>query len=274
MATGNHMTAREFLGREIRRAREARSVNGRKMGRPELARELFVSESLVAAWESGRQIPKVDYVLRLIKVLRFDPEILVRILEDLVEREVSPEWTGKWLAIEKMADLLLSYEHAIVPGLLQTPEYAETVLRQAQPLADIGGNLADRLKRQEILQGEDAPTVVFVLDERVLRNRVGGATIMNAQISKLIEMANLPNVIIQIIPDEAGHHPAQAGAFMIAKFKGVEVVYQDGTWRGQVLEDCRDVAAFSRLWMNTQSAALDRTASLDLMEKAAAEWTP
>jgi transcriptional regulator with XRE-family HTH domain len=244
------------------------------MGRPELAKELFVSESLVAAWESGRQVPKVEYMVRLIKVLTFEPEIVVRILEDLVEGEVSPEWTGKWLAIEKMADMLLSYEHSIIPGLLQTPEYAETVLQQTQPLVDISEKLTDRLKRQEILQGEDAPTVVFIIDERVLRNRVKIATVMHAQILKLIEMAKLPNVITQIIPNEAGHHPGQAGAFMIAKFNGSEVVYQDGTWRGQVLEDSRDVAAFSRMWMNAQSAALDRMASLDLIEKVAKEWTP
>jgi Domain of unknown function (DUF5753) len=216
-------------------------------------------------------------VVRLIKVLTFGPEILVRILEDLVEGEVSPEWTGKWLAIEKLADMLLSYEHSIIPGLLQTSEYAETVLQQAQPRVDISEKLADRLKRQEILQGlqgDEAPTVVFIMDERVLRNRVKDAKIMREQILRLIELARLPNVIIQIIPNEAGHHPGQNGAFMIAKFNGSEVVYQDGTWRGQVLEDTRDVAAFSRMWMNAQSAALDKTASLDLIEKVAKEWTP
>jgi Domain of unknown function (DUF5753) len=212
-------------------------------------------------------------VVRLIKVLTFGPEILVRILEDLVEGEVSPEWTGKWLAIEKLANMLLSYEHSVVPGLLQTPEYADTVLRFSQHLSlDVAEKIQTRLGRQEILRADDAPSAVFVMDERVLRNLIGNAKIMHDQLLSLVDFAKLPNVIIQIIPNEAGYHLGQAGAFMIAKFNGTEVVYQDGTWRGQVLEDIEDVAAFSHIWMNLHGSAMNKTASIALIEKVTEEW--
>src|SRR6266516_4717269 len=111
MGSGSHQTARGFLGREIRRARD-----DRKMTRKTLAEILHVSPELVAAWESGRQPPKSHYLKELINILEFGPDVWLRILDELVDCEVSPEWTGKWRTIEDGADLLLSYEHSFIPG--------------------------------------------------------------------------------------------------------------------------------------------------------------
>jgi hypothetical protein len=170
--------------------------------------------------------------------------------------------------------MLLSYEHSVIPGLLQIEAYAQTVLQQGQPLADVTDKMQSRLGRQEILRGEDAPTCVFIMNEHVLRNRVGSVTTMRDQMSALVGASNLPSLIIQIIPDDRGYHPGQTGAFMLARFEGNEFAYQDGTWRGQVMEDIADTAAFSRIWMNLHAIALDKRTSLELIERVARDlWS-
>jgi transcriptional regulator with XRE-family HTH domain len=265
---GNNMTARAFLAKEIRRARDAKN-----MSRATLAGKLYVSESLIAAWESGRIVPRAEQLDQLTEVLEFGPEVISRILEDLVSGEVSPEWTGKWLTIEEQADTLLSFEHSIMPGLLQTEEYARTVLEQDRnsPL-DVEERVSTRLERQRIFDRDDPPTAVFIIDEYVLRREVGGPEVMSGQLLHLVELAEHPNVIIQIIPASAGYHPGLVGAFMIAKFDGIEVAFQDGTVTGYVLEDRDQVSAFSRVWENIRAAALPQAASIELIAKVAEQW--
>lgn len=268
MAARNHTTARRSFGREIRTAREAKD-----MTRPELAKIMLVSVGLVQAWESGRQYPKHEYVEKLISVLGISPDVFRKILEELMEGEISPEWTGRWTTIEKEAHMLLSYEHSFVPGLLQTEDYAHALIRRGQPLGDITDKVRDRLARQEILRKEDAPTCVFIMDERVLNNRVESPALMHDQMCALIEAARHPSLMIQVVPEEAGFHSGQTGAFMIARIEGGQVVYQDGTWRGHVLEDEHEAAEFDRIWMSIQTSALNKQASLEAIEKAVKRWT-
>jgi DNA-binding transcriptional regulator YiaG len=268
MANRNHTTARRSFGKEIRVARDAKEIT-----RVALAKMLNVSESLVQAWETGRQPPKHEYLTKLITILEIGPDVLLKILEELMEGETSPEWTDRWKAVEKVAHMLLSYEHSFIPGLLQTEDYARALIQRGQPLADITDKLRDRLSRQEILRNEDAPTCVFIMDARVLSNRVESAQVMHDQILSLIEVSKLPNVMIQIFPEAAGFHSGQTGAFLIAKLEGAEVVYQDGTWRGHVLEDDHDVAEFDRIWMTIQTSALNKQESLEAIEKAVEKWS-
>jgi transcriptional regulator with XRE-family HTH domain len=267
--SGNSMTARAFLAREIRRAREAKD-----MSRAALAGKLYVSESLIAAWESGRIVPRAEQLDQLIGALEFGPEVIARILDDLVTGEVSPEWTGKWLTIEENADTLLSFEHSIVPGLLQTEEYASAVLKYLHNAPfDVKEVLRDRMERQQrVLGREDPPTAVFIIDEQVLRREVGGPEVMSRQLRHLVELAEQSNVIMQVVPVGAGYHPGLAGAFMIAKFDGIEVAFQDGTITGHVLEDRDQVSVLARMWENIRAAALPQAASIELIAKVAHEW--
>jgi transcriptional regulator with XRE-family HTH domain len=267
--SGNNMTARAFLAREIRRARDAKD-----MSRAALAAKLYVSDSLIAAWESGRIVPRAEQLDQLIDVLEFGPKVISRILDDLVTGEVSPEWTGKWLTIEEKADTLLSFEHSIVPGLLQTEEYASAVLQYLHNAPfDVKEVLSARMERQQrVFDREDPPTAVFIMDEQVLRRQVGSPEVMSRQLLHLVELAEQPNVIVQIVPSGAGYHPGLAGAFMIAKFDGVEIAFQDGTITGHVLEDREQVSELARMWENIHAAALPQVASIELIAKVAEEW--
>lgn len=259
----NNLTARAFLAREIRRAREAKG-----MSRAALCKGLFVSESLVAAWESCRVVPRPEHLNRLIGLLDFGPDIVVRILENLVAGEVTTEWTGKWLAIETEAHTLLSFEVSVVPGLLQTEAYARAVLRHNRysPI-DVEERINDRMQRQEkILDRDYPPTTVFLIDEKALRRPVGGPEVMIDQLKHLVAMSERSDVLIQIVPVAEGDYAGLVGPFMIAKLSGADFAYRDGAPRGQVLETPGDVAALSRIWQSIHAAALSEKASVELIE--------
>ncbi|HEU5159021.1 MAG TPA: helix-turn-helix transcriptional regulator [Streptosporangiaceae bacterium] len=264
---GNRVTARTTVGREIRRAREARGLS-----RAEVAAEFPVSESLVAKWEAGTQAIKPEYMRRLIEVLQISPEEVVRILGEVVAGEAVPEWSGRWPSIEGNAVEVYSFDLSAVPGLLQTPEYARTVLQYNRhaPI-DIEEQVQVRLDRQKILDKDRPPTTVFVIDEYALRRRVGSAKIMAEQLMRLVEFAQRPDVFIHVVQSNVEYY---AGCpFMIAKVDGTEYVSLDDARQGRVVDDPEEVSVISRIWQGIRSAALPMAASIERIQQAAQEWS-
>lgn len=264
--TGDHMTARQFVGKEIRLARATKGLS-----RVELAKAFPVSESLIRWWESGRTVPAEQYVERLIAVLDL-PEMIQRVLNELVSKEVAPEWLGKWVSIEEKATSLLTFAPLVIPGLLQTEDYARAVLRlgKESPL-DLEEKANERLKRQRVLAREDPPLYHVILDEAAIRRPVGGAKIMRDQLMHVVGMAEQTEMIIlQVIPFRVGAHAGFAGGAMeIASFDGTEVAYVDNALRGDVVEKPEDVAVIRRLWQKLSAKALQEDESAQLIEEAA-----
>jgi transcriptional regulator with XRE-family HTH domain len=264
--TGNRVTARATVGREVRLAREAL-----KMSRAALAKALFVSESLIAKWESGKQAIKAEYMIKLLGILPIGPEVVARILDELTTGEIPPEWTDKWLSIEARANTLFSYDLSAVPGLLQNEDYARAVLQYNRhaPI-DIEERVRSRLKRQDILTRDEPPTTVFVVDELVLHRRVGSRQVMYEQLMRLCELAERPDIYLQVVPADAEYY---AGCpFILAKVNGTEVGYQDGATSGRVVDDPDEVASMGRIWEGIRIAALQQAASIELIEKVAGSW--
>lgn len=264
---GNRATARTTVGREIRRAREAR-----KMSRAELAAAFPVSESLVAKWEAGKQAIKPEYLKQLIEILRISPEDVVRILSEVVAGEVAPEWTGRWPIIEGNAAEVFSFDLSAVPGLLQTPEYARAVLQYNRhaPI-DSEEYIQARLDRQKILGKDHPPTTVFVIDEYVLRRFVGSPQIMTEQLSRLVELSQRPDIYIHVVASNIEYY---AGCpFMIAKVDGTEYVSLDDALQGRVVDEPEEVSVISRIWQGIRSAALPMGASIERITQASNEWS-
>ena len=264
--TGNHMTARTFVAKELRRARE-----GQGMTQAALAKAVFASDSLVAAWESGRRVPKPQYVKPLIEILRVDP-MLARMIAELVT-SVAPEWFGKLLELEARAISLLTYEALVVPGLLQTEGYARQVLAKGgRQNIDIEEMVSARLERQGILSSDDPPMFVAIMDEGVLRRPVGGPKVMHEQLTHLLNAAESPDVMLQVVPYSAGAYPGLAGAFMIIGLEGREVVYVDHAFSGDIVEAANDVATMKRIWEALRVEALSGKQSIELLAEVAKEW--
>jgi DNA-binding XRE family transcriptional regulator len=263
---GNHMTARTFVANELRHAREMK-----KLSRAKLADEIFVSESLIAAWERGRIVPGEQHHPRLKEVLDL-PDMIARVIGDLVTNEVSPEWFGKWPQVERQATSLWSFQPCVLPGLIQTPEYARAVLDAAHLDIDLEEALTTRLDRQTVLIKEDPPMFVSLIAEGVLRHRVGSDKVMYDQLMHLIDVTEHENVIVQVVPANSIVCAGFSGAFVIASLHGDEVGYVDNQLTGDTIESVAGVARLRRFFDVFRAGALNQQDSTDLIRRVAEEW--
>jgi hypothetical protein len=149
--------------------------------------------------------------------------------------------------LESAAAVIRIYEGQLVPGLLQTEEYTRAVIHGAQldgSAEEVERRVALRMARQRLLEPAHAPRLWAVVDEAALRRPVGGPKVMQAQIEWLIEASRLPSVTVQILPFNAGAHPAMVGGFSILRFAGRElpdVVYLEHLSNAVYLDKRDDV---------------------------------
>jgi transcriptional regulator with XRE-family HTH domain len=265
----NHMTAREFVGREVRRAREAKGLT-----RGELAKKFPVSVSLVGKWETGRRLPTGRNFEKLVEFLGVGEDvarIIEEIVNELVGNEVSPDWF-KLPEVEEQAGLLWTFEPTLISGYLQTEEYCRAIQQAANLPTDPEERVGARLHRQKILDRDDPPKLVTLIPESVLRNNVGGAKIMHDQLLHLASMAERQNVHVHIIPQKS---PACAGfisGFIIATLDGKEVAYVDNQLNGDMTDIADDVDRLRRFFEEFRADALNRQDSIDLIRRVAEEW--
>ncbi len=263
---------RQVFGSMARYYRERRD-----MSRGELARQICKSESLVRAIELGERAATEDVTADLDRALGADG-VLVRLRKEMGEGfgyQAHPYWFQDWALKEAEATTLRWFEPLIVPGLLQTEEYARAIFRTRFKVTSdqVEDRVAARLKRQEILTRDDPVAFWVMMDEWVLRRPVGGRSVMLEQMNRLAEAAEQAHIVIEIIPASAGAHEGVAGAFAIADFDNAPSVgYQEGV-RGQPVEDAKHVALLDLTWDTLRGDALPRIASLTLLEEAAKSWT-
>ncbi|MEU8384607.1 helix-turn-helix transcriptional regulator [Streptosporangium sp. NPDC048865] len=135
--------------------------------------------------------------------------------------DLLPDWFQVYVGLEEAASIVRTYEVQFIPGLLQSPEYARAVIMLVHGSAsadEVDRRVALRMARQERLTRPDAPTLWAVMDEAVLRRPIGGPHVLRAQIDHLLDVVELPNVRLQIMPFERGGHAAAGGPFSILRF--------------------------------------------------------
>jgi hypothetical protein len=127
-----------------------------------------------------------------------------------------------------------------------------------------------RLTRQAILDGDSPPVLLIIIDEGVLRRPVGSPEIMREQLRHLLERARRPNIVVRVIPLEAGAHEGlRGGAFIIAEFDdSPDVAYQDAAVAGQIIEDEDAVRELAHTWEALQRVTLPEAMSLRVIEEA------
>ena len=267
---GNDAAA--FFAAELRRARAAAGPS-----QQQLASKIAYSPATVAAVETCRRLPTSDFARRCDDALGTGG-LLARIQEDLVARRGGlPGWIREWLDAERQAGTLRSWEPLVMPGLLQTEDYAREVLRTGQPwdtAEQVEQAIATRMRRQEILADKNAPFLWALIDEGVLRRQVGTGGTMRGELARLLELAASPAVQIQIVPLAAGAHAGLAGPFVIASFADApDVIYLDTALSGQIVERPADVHKVRLLYDTLRMEALPRQPSLDLISQVMDSWT-
>lgn len=186
-------------------------------------------------------------------------------------RAVLPPAYQDFISLESQAASMRTLETCVVPGLLQTRAYARAVTRAA------AGNLTQsrldalvevRLARQDVLRGDPPLRLSAVLDEAVLRRRVGGPEVMRGQLRRLAEAARLPQVRLQVLPFAAGAHVGVTGPFVIFSFStatDLDVVVLDHLTSSLHLERKEDLEAYTEAFNSLRAHALSPGASLDLI---------
>ncbi|SEC86336.1 Helix-turn-helix domain-containing protein [Streptomyces sp. 3213] len=187
-------------------------------------------------------------------------------------RGVLPPAYRDFISLESQASTIRTLETSVVPGLLQTPEYARAVTRAAVGGLDNDGPerldalVQVRLARQDILRADPPLELSVVLDEAVLRREVGGPGVMARQLERLAEAAQLPQVRLQVLPFAAGAHIGITGPFVIFSFPStsdLDVVVLDHLTSSLYLERKEDLEAYSEAFNTLQFHALSPEDSLD-----------
>nr|WP_244295704.1 DUF5753 domain-containing protein [Micromonospora orduensis] len=185
-----------------------------------------------------------------------------------------PSWFRQWAEIEHEATVIRWFELAWVPGLLQTEAYARATLEIESFSADEVDELtAARMQRQAILHRKRPPLVVVVMDESVLRRRVGPTnTVMREQCEHIAVCAEL--VQIHVVPRETPMYLGMGGPFILADvLDGPRMAHQDSQVKAHITDNAAEIATLERRWARIVGDALPRTQSLDLIREAASSWT-
>ncbi|GAA2341610.1 helix-turn-helix domain-containing protein [Streptomyces kunmingensis] len=274
---------RRKLGAELRALRlQAKLTSG------EAARLVGWHQSKVSRIETGRSGVKASDVLRLLDAFETaDPRRreLVIALAGAEEagghnwwhayRGLLPPSYRDFISLESQACRIRTLETSVVPGLLQTPEYARAVTRSVltgTPEPHIEALVKVRLARQEVLRAQPPLQLSAVLDEGVLRREVGGPDILRRQVAHLAEVAQMPHVRIQVLPFSAGGHIGLTGPFVVFSFPNtsdLDVVVLDHLTSSLYLERREDLKAYTDAFDALLLRALSPEDSLEFIGQIA-----
>lgn len=278
MARGHSPTVRRRrLAAELRRLRDLAALTIDEVGE-----KLECSASKISRIETGHVgvTPRdVRDMLELYGVKDDQLEALVQLAREARKKgwwhAYSEVFTGAFVGLESEASSLRTYQALLVPGLLQTQDYTRAVVKAARPdatEAEIDKRIAARQERQRLLVDPDPPQYWAVIDEAVLARPVGGRAVMRAQLERLLQVATLPNVTLQVLPFSAGAHAGMEGPFLILGFPeqaDPDVVYVESTTSGAYLEDPSDILQYTLMFDHLRADALGPDDTLRLISSAA-----
>ncbi|MES9539106.1 MULTISPECIES: helix-turn-helix transcriptional regulator [unclassified Actinomadura] len=236
---------------ELRRAREAAGLT-----QEQAAKALDWSLSKIIRIEGGTVRVAVSDVRVMLQEYGVGPERfdeflgLARAARETAwwsaYRRVLSSQMAELIGFESAAGVCREFDPLLIPGLLQTSAYAKEILTNLRGEAapeQINELVEVRLRRQDIFEGDAPPRFYFVIDEAAIRRPVGGAAVMRAQLSHLLEMTKRPNVTIEIVPFGHGAHPGLSGPFKLIEFVEPEdddVLYLEGAQGELIGRDYRE----------------------------------
>ncbi|MFD5265456.1 helix-turn-helix domain-containing protein [Streptomyces sp. NPDC058335] len=279
----NPTVRRRRLGQELRKLREDKGMTAEQV-----ADRLLVSQSKISRLENGRRSISQRDVRDLCGVYEVEDQ---RIVDSLMQMAKDSRQQGWWhafgdvpysvyIGLETDAASLRAYDPQVVPGLLQTRQYAETLISGALPetaATEIEKRVQVRMRRQERISAEENPLRLWtVMDEAALRRIVGDKSLMRDQLEHLVEQSRLPHVTVQVIPFDMGAHPGLNGQYAILEFPDAadsSVVYIEGVTSDLYLEKPNDVQKYSVMYEHLRAQALNVDQSRQFIADIAKKYT-
>lgn len=274
---------RRRLGIELRRLREAAGLT-----LDQVAPEVDLASSTLSRIETGKAPCRPTYVAAMLGMYGVTDPHQVQLLKDIAREgqrkgwweqygDVLPTGFDVYVGLEAEAASLRAYEAQLVQGLLQTRDYARAVLRAGDRKASTEhiDRMAElRMKRQEVLTRPGSPLEMWViLDEAVLRRPVGGPQVMRAQLGRLTEAGEQPNITLQVLPFSQGAHAGLNGPFYILEFPGGDpaVTYVEGAAGNIYLEKDHEVRRWADAFDQLRAEAMSPSESRELIATVGTE---
>ncbi|MFG2985581.1 helix-turn-helix domain-containing protein [Streptomyces sp. NPDC048258] len=280
MAVNGNPTVRRRLGAELRRLRLACGLTS-----TQVAERLLISQPKISHLENGRRAIKPRDVRDLCGLYGVtDPQVVDALMRMATESERQGWWVAcgeipyaLYIGLETEASSVRSYEPLVIPGLLQTPAYAQAVIEETIPQAtpeQIAVRHEVRLRRQSRAHHPARPFRLWVLlDESALRRVVGSPQIMREQLQYLNRLGAQPHITLQVLPHAAGAHPGVSGQFSILDFPDAATgtVYLERFTSDLYLEKRSDVQHYSVMYDHLQAQALNPEHTRHFITRAADE---
>ncbi|WP_369270919.1 helix-turn-helix domain-containing protein [Streptomyces sp. R11] len=270
MANGSRQAAWEFFGAELKRRREDAGLT-----QVELGARVFVSGGYIGQFEQAIRKPQRDVAQRIDEALQTDG-IFERLWRKLIKEQPYTEYFAHAAELERLATEICEFAPAVVPGLLQTREYARAMFLANKPLAAdeyIEELISGRMVRTQLLKDATRPVYWAVLHETVLRVPVGGAAVMAHQLNHIARLMRERKAVLQVLPFAAGAHPDMGKMMWLMEFDDAPpTVYTEGVLSGSLLDEPAVVKRARASYDLMRAAALSPEASLALVESAAEDF--
>ncbi|WP_306927975.1 helix-turn-helix domain-containing protein [Streptomyces luteogriseus] len=252
-----------LFGARVRRLRTAAGLTQAELG----DRTHVVSTRITQIERASGAKPTLELARALDAALGAE-DLLVE-LWPYVYREAFPDWSRKFMGYAERAVAVRQYAAHVVPGLLQTEDYARAVL-SLDALLDseeqLEERVAARMGRQDRLSSPERPELWVVLDEAVLRRPIGGQAVMRKQLARLLDASVQRHIAVQVLPFDQGGHEAMGGSLTILTLPdGSEMAYTEGADYGQLIEEPVNVGRYKVIYDRLRAAALPPVTSLDMI---------
>ncbi|WP_433246481.1 helix-turn-helix domain-containing protein [Streptosporangium sp. CA-135522] len=268
-----YTSTRIQFGIELRKFRLMSGFTQRK-----LCTAIHLSVSQLSMLENGHRAPNRELACKMDGVLGLGTTLV-----DLLDRlnrtaDQLPRWFRPWLEFEREAEALRMWEPLMVPGLLQTEDYARAILSHSPGVTaeQAEENVIARMDRQGILRRPTPPMLWVILDEGVLHRPIAGAEVMKGQFEHLLEVGESRSISIQVLPHEACNVVGLLGGFVVADMprNAPPVAYIDSQSTGdRVSERVEEVEGLAFRHDLIRVDALSRRQSLDMIKETMRKWT-
>lgn len=269
------------MRRLIRALRQLRKDAG--LNTVDAAKELGVSTSMISRIESGHRGLRRDDLVGLMVIYRVDRKLRKALL-DLYEKADEPglvdrgelhmhEDLEKWIGFEQDAVKICNYQPLLIPGLLQTFDYARAVIERGvlpRTEQEIDERVTARIARQVLLRGVRPPQLNLILHQAALHQKVGGPKVMREQLDALVEAGQRPNISVRVVPADVGAHPGMNGPFVITDYAALpSLVHLENKVASLYLEEKRDIDAYRLAYTGLSAVAMPPDRSADLIRRVA-----
>lgn len=281
MAGSTRSTTAIALGEKLRKVREGRGVSQRKLS--ELIGKKESGSGLISRWETGERTPKPDDVAQIVEALGLDNGEAAE-LTAMANGAGQSQWlavtlperrqqVNALLAAERTATKVTHVASLLIPGVLQTAEMIRSIMVDGEvPADEIDERVNTRIGRRHLITRKNPAHLDVLLDEAAVRRVIGSRQIMADQLRYLLELVELPNVEIRVVPYSAGWTPALTGSYILFDSNEVpSIVSLEMHGSGLILHDPEDVAGYRQAAESVREKAMSPAATAELIAEVLTE---